>query len=279
MRTDSIFYQFFQLFPDLLGELLKESSTANYRFTSIEIKELSRRIDGVFVPQSDDVEQRLYFVEVQFQPDDRIYERLITEAYLYLGQYRPDYRWRCVAIWAKSSLDGGIPLYYQEMVEIGLLKVVYLDQLPEGESLGLSLLRLVLIEEEQISVELSLLERQLDAISNASLEREIVELIEKVLIYKFPRLSSEELAAMFGQQELEQTRFYQDVLQRGRKEGRVEGREEGLVEGREEGFIEGKLDAIPNLLSLNLTAERIAEILQLDLARVQNEIAKLHQQN
>jgi predicted transposase YdaD len=50
MRTDSIFYQFFQLFPDLLGELLKESSTANYRFTSIEIKELSRRIDGVFVP-------------------------------------------------------------------------------------------------------------------------------------------------------------------------------------------------------------------------------------
>jgi len=80
---------------------------------------------------------------------------------------------------------------------------------------------------------------------------------------------------MFGQPELEQTRFYQDVLQRGRKEGRVEGREEG----REEGFIEGKLDAIPNLLSLKLTAERIAEILQLDLAMVQNEIAKLHQQN
>jgi len=52
MRTDSIVYQFFQLFPDLLGELLKESSTANYRFTSVEIKELSRRIDGVFVPQS-----------------------------------------------------------------------------------------------------------------------------------------------------------------------------------------------------------------------------------
>ena len=88
---------------------------------------------------------------------------------------------------------------------------------------------------------------------------------------------------MFGQPELEQTRFYQDVLQRGRKEGRVEGREEGRIEGRqegrEEGFIEGKLDAIPNLLSLNLTAERIAEILQLDLARVQNEIAKLHQGN
>ena len=172
-------------------------------------------------------------------------------------------------------MDGGIPLYYQEMVEIGLLKVVYLDQLPEGESLGLSLLRLVLIEEEQVSVELSRLERQLDAISNTSLEREIVELIEKVLIYKFPRLSPEELAAMFGQQELEQTRFYQDVLQRGREEGREEGREKG----REEGFIEGKLDAIPNLLSLKLTAERIAEILQLDLARVQNEIAKLHQEN
>jgi predicted transposase/invertase (TIGR01784 family) len=76
---------------------------------------------------------------------------------------------------------------------------------------------------------------------------------------------------MFGLQELEQTRFYQDVLQRGREEGREKGREEG--------FIEGKLDAIPNLLCLNLTKERIAEILKLDLVRVQNEITKLHQSN
>jgi predicted transposase/invertase (TIGR01784 family) len=202
-------------------------------------------------------------VEVQFQPDDRIYERLITEAFLYLGQYRPDHRWRCVAIWAKSSLDGGIPLYYQEIVEIGLLKVVYLDQLPEGESLGLSLLRLVLVEEEQVLVELSRLERQLNAISNTSLEREIVELIEKVLIYKFPRLSPEELAAMFGQQELEQTRFYQEVLKKG----------------QEEGLYLGQIKAIPNLLSLGLTAEQIAGALELELTEVQNEIAKLHQQN
>ena len=179
MKTDSIFYQFFQLFPDLLGELLEDISTANYLFTSVEIKELARRIDGVFIPQAENTQQRLYFVEVQFQPDDRLYERLVTEAFLYLGQYRPSYLWRCVAIWAKSNLDGGVPLYYQELQAIGLLQIVYLDQLPEGQSLGLSLLRLVLVEEERVAAELSKLEEQLDAIRNAGLEREIVELIRE----------------------------------------------------------------------------------------------------
>ena len=257
MKTDSIFYQLFQLLPELLGELLGDSSTAGYGFTSVEIKELARRIDGVFVPDGGNAEQRIYFVEMQFQADERLYERLITESCLYLGQYRPAFRWQCVAIWARRRLDGGIPLYYQAFHVAGLLRVVYLDELSEARSLGLSLLQLVSVKEAQVGRVLRELESRLDELTDASLEREIVELIEKMLVYKFPRLTPEEIAAMFGQQELEQTRFYQELVRRGLEQGRLEG----------------KLEAIPKMAVLGLTVEQIAGALGLDLAVVQEAIS------
>nr|WP_313890108.1 DUF2887 domain-containing protein [Nostoc linckia] len=34
----------------------------------------------------------IYFVEVQFQRDDDIYWRIITEAFLYINQYKPQRR-------------------------------------------------------------------------------------------------------------------------------------------------------------------------------------------
>ena len=55
-------------------------------------------------------------------------------------------------------------------------------------------------------------------------------MIEKILVYKFPRMTSVEIAAMFGQQELEQTHFYQDVLNRSQ--------------------LKAKREVIPNFLAL-----------------------------
>lgn len=260
MRTDSIFYQFFQLLPELLGELLQDTSTANYAFASVEIKELARRIDGVFVPLSQEKEQRLYFVEVQFQSDDQLYERLITESILYLSQYRPSHRWKAVAIWAKSSLDGGIPLYYEDFQRAGLLRVIYLDSLPNQDSLGLNLLSLVTAKPEQVTETLNLLSQNISNLEDETFERQIIELVEKVLVYKFPNLTPEDLAAMFGQQELEQTRFYQEVLKRGE------------VLGEKRGEIRGKLKSVPNLMKLGLSPEQIAEALELDLALVQQAV-------
>jgi predicted transposase YdaD len=56
----------------------------------VEIKELARRIDGVFLPKPEYPEDPIYFVEVQFQNDDDLYGRLITEVFLSLNQYKPD---------------------------------------------------------------------------------------------------------------------------------------------------------------------------------------------
>ena len=60
MRTDTIFYQLFQLMPNLLSELLGKVGD-DYQFKSVEIKELSRRIDGVFLPKDINTQQPIYF--------------------------------------------------------------------------------------------------------------------------------------------------------------------------------------------------------------------------
>jgi len=65
---------------------------------------------------------------------------------------------------------------------------------------------------------------------------------------------------MFGENELRQTRFYQDVFE----EGKQQGRQEVFEEGREEGRQEAKLEAIPQLLALGLSIEQIAQGLGLD---------------
>ncbi|TRT71124.1 MAG: DUF2887 domain-containing protein, partial [Microcystis sp. M_OC_Ca_00000000_S217Cul] len=52
MKTDSIFYQIFLRFPDSFFDLIgqPQPGAANYQFTSQEVKQLSFRLDGLFIP-------------------------------------------------------------------------------------------------------------------------------------------------------------------------------------------------------------------------------------
>ncbi|HEY9711431.1 MAG TPA: DUF2887 domain-containing protein [Oculatellaceae cyanobacterium] len=86
MKTDTIFYRLFQSFPSIFFELINQPPEAanTYQFSSVEVKQLSFRIDGVFLPSSDTPSLPIYFVEVQFQPDSKFYSRLFTEIFLYL---------------------------------------------------------------------------------------------------------------------------------------------------------------------------------------------------
>ncbi len=78
MKTDSIFYQLFQTFPRCFFDLLDlPPDTVNcYQFSSVEVKQLAFRLDGVFVP--DNSHQTIYFIEVQFQKDDKFYSRFFS---------------------------------------------------------------------------------------------------------------------------------------------------------------------------------------------------------
>ncbi|MFM6632130.1 MAG: Rpn family recombination-promoting nuclease/putative transposase, partial [Microcystis panniformis] len=149
MKTDKIFYTLFQVFPELLFQLLGESPNLaqNYQFKSIEIKELAFRLDGVFIPDADHPDYPLYFVEVQFQKDEDFYWRFITQIFLYLKQYKPERTCCPVIIWGRRRLDIGFPLAYQNLLNLEQMQRIYLDEI-EGESppsLGISILQFIVI--------------------------------------------------------------------------------------------------------------------------------------
>jgi predicted transposase YdaD len=58
--------------------------------------------------------------------------------------------------------------------------------------------------------------------------QQIFNLVEAILINKFPLLTTQEILAMLDIKtaDIRQTRFYQEVLAEGREEGREEGRRE-----------------------------------------------------
>jgi predicted transposase/invertase (TIGR01784 family) len=266
MKTDKIFYTLFQVFPELLFQLLEQPTelAQNYQFQSVEIKELAFRLDGIFVPDTKELKHPIYFLEVQFQKDPDFYWRFFTEIFLYLNQYKPLRPWYAIVLWAKHSFDDGLPLPYQQLLVNQHLQRIYLDRLtPQASnSLGLQIVQFIVASEPQAAQQVpSLLNQAKQQVSDATIQQNIVELIEKIIVYKFPEKSRQELEAMFNLTAWKQTRFYQ------------EAKEEGKLEGKLEGEQEGKLKTVPIFLKLGLTPEQIAEELKLSIEKIRQFIS------
>ncbi len=131
------------------------------------------------------------------------------------------------------------------------VQFVYLDELGETAeaSLSFGMVQLVMATEETAPrLTNQLMQKAQQELEDEALRRRVLELIETILIYKFTNLSRQELEAMFGLDELKQTRYFREVA--------------------EEAKLEGKLEAVPRLLQLGLSVEQIATALQLDIEAV-----------
>ena len=266
MKTDTIFYQLFETFPSCFFELIDQSSSVAdaYTFTSVEIKQLAFRIDGLFLPDVDSINTPIYFVEVQFQPDKRFYHRFFGEIFLYLSRYQRSNDWRAVVIFAKRSLDPGNLAQYIELLTSPRVRRVYLDELGEAadQSLGVGIVKLVVETEKRIvDYARHLLNLARQEIADDVTRRQVIELIETIVVYKLPQLTPQDLEAMFGLEELKKTRYFQEVTK--------EAEEKGMQAGMQA----GKLEAVPKLLQFGLTVEQVAEALGLSIEQVRQVAA------
>ncbi|CAN1210289.1 DUF4351 domain-containing protein [Tumidithrix helvetica PCC 7403] len=238
MKTDTLFYQLFQTFHSLLFELLDRpaSEAEGYQFSSIEIKEKAFRTDGVFIPSTDD--KLIYFTEVQFQLNDDFYLDFEAEIRLYLKQYRPKQDWKAVAIFARSNCEPEPPKHCQEAIALGRIVRVYLEDWLEHEtnSLGIAIIQLILSSEKIAPKMAKALAAKVEQEISTDLQAEVVKFIETVLVYKFPKLSRQEIEKMFTQTDLKQTRVYQEALE----EGLQLGKQEGLQLGEQRGLLKGQ---------------------------------------
>ena len=262
MRTDTLFYRLFQAFPAIFFELipLPAPQAQNYRFDSVEVKQLAFRIDGVFLPNSPDAEIPIYFCEVQFQSDTAFYSRFFAEIFLYLGKTEINNDWRSVVIYPNRRVESPNIQRYEDLLNSKRVQRIYLNELGDinPSSIGIATLKLITApESEAVTTASQLIARVRTELTQP---QDLLQLIETILVYKLPRLSRREIEAMFSLDELKQTRYFQDV----REEARAEGREEG----REEGEQSAKLASVPRLLALGLTVEQVAEVLQLEIEQV-----------
>ncbi len=217
MKTDSLFYELFHTSPSIFFELIGFPATeaSGYEFRSVEVKQPDFRIDGVFIPGRNSTAQTVYFVEVQFQIDQLLYHRLFAELFLYLKQNPATRDWRAVLIYPRRSLEPNETNLYRALLESPQVQRVYLNELAAAElSLGLGLVQLVVENEAQAGNRARQLieQSQQEAVAGLS-QREIVELIQTIMVYKFPQLGREEIEHMLGLSELKQTRVYQEALQ------------------------------------------------------------------
>jgi len=223
MKTDSLFYQIFNLSPGIFFELIGRPATeANgYEFRSVEIKQPDFRIDGVFVPSGNASAQTVYFVEVQFQKDQLLYHRFFAELFLYLEQNPATPDWQAVVVYPRSSLEPDESSLYRVLLESSQVQRVYLDELAAvaEPSLGLGLVQLV-VESTALSANRAkqLIEQSQQKTVAGLSKRGIIELIQTIIVYKFPELSREEIEEMLGLSELKQTRVYQEAREEGRQE-------------------------------------------------------------
>jgi predicted transposase/invertase (TIGR01784 family) len=271
VKTDTIFYSIFQTFPSFFFELIHQSpeTAADYEFTSREIKQLAFRQDGLFLPKNNKPSQPFYLLEVQFQPDETLYYRVFAELFLYLKQYCPVHPWRVVIIYPSRSVERLQNTQFGDLLALGRVQRIYLDELGVAaqDSLGAGVVKLVVASEEAAAEQAKqLIAQAKHRLTDDAVRQNLINLIETIIVYKLPKKSREEVAAMLGLSELKQTRFYQEVF------------EEGMQEGLQEGKQAAKLEAIAPLLQLDLSLDTIANVLSLPLETVEQTAAQIRQE-
>jgi predicted transposase/invertase (TIGR01784 family) len=125
--------------------------------------------------------------------------------------------------------------------------------------IGIATIKLIIEDEDKaIITAKELINITQQEISNEQ-EQQLLELVETILVYQFPRISRKEIEAMFSLSDSKQTKVYK--------------------EAREEGSLEAKLESVPRLLALNLTVEQISQALNLTIEIVRQAAQGIQNQD
>jgi len=128
----------------------------------------------------------------------------------------------------------------------------------ETDSIGIAIVQLILAPQTKVP--------QLARTLVTRVNPEVVEFIETVLVYKFPKLSRKEIEAMFTLDDLKQTRFYQEAFEEGEEKGEERGRVRTLQRqlNRKFGQISFELEERINGLSVAKLDDLAEAILDFD---------------
>ena len=236
MKTDKLFYRIFLNQPGLLAELLPGiPPDCQFDYSAPVIKEQEFRHDGILTPVGNDPNLPIVFLEAQMQPDTDFYGRYFAEIYLYLKQYKIIRPWRGLLILKSRRHDLGSEIPYQFQLDNQVQRLYLQDLLHQNPlSPNLALLQLIILPKTKT---VQAAQNLLESSKSQPEFRQKLDLVEAILVNKFPNLSLEEILKMLDLKtaDITQTRFYRDVFQLGIREGIQEGEQKGRQKGEQEG--------------------------------------------
>jgi predicted transposase YdaD len=216
MKTDKLFYRMLLSGPEMVSELMPGIAIDwKYEYKAPVVKEKEFRLDGVLLPLSEDMAVPVVFCEAQMQRDDRFYGRYFAELHAYLYQYDVKRPWQGLLILQSRDQVLGCEVPHTDLL-YGKVTRLYLEDLLPLENLtpNLALLRLITVPEKDVEKDARALLRSMEGTEGFGRH---LDLVEGILISKFPLLTVEEVRRMLDVQlaDLSDTVFYQEVSMQG----------------------------------------------------------------
>ncbi len=187
------------------------------KFTILKVRKLNGigfRLDGIFAPPKRNRNQPTYFVEVQCYKDQKFYQRFLTSIILYFNQYPPyNPDWYAIVVFDTRKNDVPFPGYLNALRQKHL-KCFYLNEMGEDayESLGLGILKLIVEGKRKAKFAAKqLVNKARQEFNNKAAQEKFLELIESIVINKYPNLSREEVQEMLSLNLIRGTRYYQEL--------------------------------------------------------------------
>lgn len=238
MKTDHWFYGLFQSAPDLITLLLPAagsmthapvpslgpgaSGDALYRFGAPELKAVNHRLDGVLWPRSAEAgtpEQPVVLLEVQMHAKPGFMHRLGAQSFRFLQLHTHVHHLAVVVVVPHRRLNLGPALLPQQLQSF-LNGVIWLSLEELGQQADLNPLLALLALPVRSEAELQASTQQI-----LGRRPDLLSTVLTILFERFPTLTSKEIMVIAGipTDQLLHTRAAQDLLDRGREEGRGEG--------------------------------------------------------
>lgn len=245
LKTDQPIYLYLSTGPEALRVLTGGLTLRGpYRFASVTLKGLERRLDGIIEP--DDPDEPVRVLEFQGQAADAAWYNLLTKMGL-TGERHPRRDVQGIGVFLRRA---DVPAYPRGIAGEGCsVRAVYLDEVlrelmtrePDNPYVAV-LAPLVIADDQELAAQAPTLWQRVRA---ADLPEPARDTLSEVLLFwfmdRFKTLTRDEVRAMLSfWTSIEETSGYQAIKE--------EGREEGLKEGRAEGLLQAKADTLTRLL-------------------------------
>ena len=229
MKRDPLFFRLFKELPGCFFQLVGRAAADARRYTleAIEYKATAVRLDGVFRPRQPGGDPA-YLWEAQFYASNKVYANLLSKIGRFLEHGNPAQDWVAVIIYANRALEQTNLHPYRCLLESDQLARIYLDELPPApaDQFEMGILELIAAQPAAALAKAQALVPRVRASEQPKqLQRQLLQLIETVIVHQFPNWSRQEIETMLQVTDISQTRVFKEALQQGREEGIKKGME------------------------------------------------------